>query len=45
LGRIPRPGEVVEAGGLRFEVLEATDRLVERLRISSLQPFSSKQSA
>jgi CBS domain containing-hemolysin-like protein len=45
LGRIPKAGETVEAGGLRFEVLDSTDRLVERLRISSLQPLSSKQSA
>ena len=45
LGHIPRPGEVAESDGLRFEVLEATDRLVERLRISSSQPISNKQSA
>ncbi len=45
LGRIPLPGEVVQEDGLRFEVLESTDRLVERLRISSSQPISSKQSA
>jgi CBS domain containing-hemolysin-like protein len=45
LGHIPKAGEVVEAGGLRFEVLESTDRLVERLRIRSLQPLSSKQPA
>jgi putative hemolysin len=35
--RIPQRGEVVEAEGLRFEVLESTDRRVERVRISSLQ--------
>jgi len=45
LGHIPHPGEVAETDGLRFEVLESTDRLVERLRISSVQPISSKQSA
>ena len=33
-GRIPRPGEVIEDSGLRFEVLESTDRRVERLRVS-----------
>jgi putative hemolysin len=33
LGRIPRPGEHVEADGLRFEVLASTDRRIERLRI------------
>jgi putative hemolysin len=45
LGRIPQPGEVVQEDGLRFEVLESTDRLVERLRISSIQPMGSTQSA
>lgn len=34
LGRIPDPGEVVEEDGLRYEILESTDRKVERLRIS-----------
>ena len=33
LGRIPREGEALEDGGLRFEVLNSTDRRVERLRI------------
>jgi putative hemolysin len=33
-GRIPRRGEVVEEDGLRFEVMESTDRLVERVRIT-----------
>jgi CBS domain containing-hemolysin-like protein len=37
-GRIPLPGEVVEEDGLRFEVLESTERRVERVRISLLQP-------
>jgi CBS domain containing-hemolysin-like protein len=37
-GRIPQPGEVVEEDGLRFEVLESTDRRVERVRITSRQP-------
>jgi CBS domain containing-hemolysin-like protein len=45
LGHIPRPGEVAEAGGLRLEVLESTDRLVERLRVSSALPLGNKQSA
>lgn len=36
-GRIPRAGEVLEAEGLRFEILESTDRRVERLRVSALQ--------
>ena len=33
-GRIPLPGEVVEDNGLRFEVLDSTDRRIERLRVS-----------
>jgi putative hemolysin len=33
-GHIPRPGEVIEESGLRFEVLESTDRRVEKLRVS-----------
>ncbi len=36
-GRIPQAGEIINAEGLRFEVLQSTDRRVERLRISSLQ--------
>ncbi len=36
-GRIPQQGEVVEAERLRFEILQSTDRRVERLRVSSLQ--------
>jgi CBS domain containing-hemolysin-like protein len=36
-GRIPQKGEVIEKDGLRFEVLESTDRRVERVRIS-VQP-------
>ena len=36
-GHIPRPGEVFEENGLRFEVLESTERRVERVRVS-LQP-------
>jgi putative hemolysin len=33
-GRIPKTGEVVEQDGLRLEVLQATDRKVERVRVS-----------
>ncbi len=32
-GRIPQRGEIVEEDGLRFEVLESTDRRVERVRV------------
>lgn len=35
-GRIPSKGEAVEDDGLRFEVLESTDRKVERVRITSI---------
>jgi len=35
-GRIPRKGEVVEDDGLRFEVLESTDRKVERVRVTAV---------
>jgi putative hemolysin len=41
-GRIPRRGEVVEEDGLRFEVLESTDRKVERVRVSAAQPRQLK---
>ena len=37
-GRIPQKGEVVEEDGLRFEVLEATERRVKRVRISVVEP-------
>ncbi|HWF91078.1 MAG TPA: hemolysin family protein [Terriglobales bacterium] len=37
-GRIPRRGETVEEDGLRFEVLDSTERRVERVRISTVQP-------
>ncbi len=32
-GHIPLPGEVVEEGDLRFEILESTARRVEKLRV------------
>lgn len=37
-GRIPQKGEVIEEDGLRFEVLQSTERRVERVRISVVQP-------
>ncbi len=37
-GRIPQKGEVVEEDGLRFEVLESTERRVKRVRISAVEP-------
>jgi len=36
-GHIPQPGEVVEQDGLRFEVLESTDRKVDRLRVGLVE--------
>ena len=41
-GHIPRVGEVVEDEGLRFEILESTDRKVERVRIKAAQPQQLK---
>ena len=41
-GRIPQRGEVVEEDGLRFEVLESTERRVERVRISVAKPRQMK---
>jgi putative hemolysin len=41
-GRIPRKGEVVEEDGLRFEVLDSTDRKVERVRVTAVQPQQLK---
>jgi putative hemolysin len=41
-GRIPHRGEVLEEEGLRFEVLDATERRVERVRISLAKPTQMK---
>jgi CBS domain containing-hemolysin-like protein len=41
-GRIPRKGEAVEEDGLRFEVVESTDRKIERVRVTSVQPQQMK---
>lgn len=41
-GRIPQKGEVIEEDGLRFEVLESTERRVERLRITVSEPRQMK---
>ncbi len=37
-GHIPAAGEVIEIEGLRFEVLQSTQRRVERVRISIARP-------
>lgn len=41
-GRIPGKGEVIEDDGLRFEVLDSTDRKVERVRVTAVQPRQLK---
>jgi putative hemolysin len=41
-GRIPQTGEVLEEDGLRFEVVESTDRKVERVRVTAVQPRQLK---
>jgi CBS domain containing-hemolysin-like protein len=40
VGRIPQPGEVIEEEGLRFEILDSTDRKIEKLRVSRKEPAS-----
>lgn len=44
-GRIPHAGETVEHDGLRFEVLESTDRRIERLRVSKVAVEHEPQKA
>ena len=41
-GRIPQKGEVIEDESLKFEVLESTDRRVERVRITTVEPKQMK---
>ncbi len=41
-GRIPKKGDVIEDEGFKFEVLESTDRKVERVRISTAEPKQMK---
>lgn len=40
VGRIPRAGEVIEEDGLKFEVLESTERKVQKVRVSRPLPQS-----
>ena len=42
-GHIPRPGESFEDNGLKFEVLESTERRVDRARVSLLTSSVKKQ--
>jgi putative hemolysin len=41
-GRIPQKGEILEDDGLRFEILDSTERRVKRVRISVVQPKQMK---
>jgi len=41
-GRIPQKGEVIEDDGLKYEVLDSTDRRVERVRITAAEPKQMK---
>ncbi|HZY61649.1 MAG TPA: hemolysin family protein [Edaphobacter sp.] len=40
-GHIPLPGEVVEEDGLRLEVLASTDRRIDRIRVSLVEPLAA----
>lgn len=42
-GRIPKIGEFFEENGLRFEVLDSTERRVERVRVSLQNESAPKQ--
>ena len=42
MGHIPQKGEVAEEGGLRFEVLDSSQRRVKRLRISLRVPQQAR---
>lgn len=41
-GRIPKRGEVIEDDGLTYEVLDSTERRVERVRIKTAEPKQMK---
>lgn len=41
-GRIPQKGEVIQEDGLRLEVLQASDRRIERVRVSIPNPRQMK---
>ncbi len=41
-GRIPKQGDVIEQDGLRLEVLQASERRVERVRVSFTHPRQMK---
>ena len=41
-GHIPHPGEVVEEKGLRFQVLAATDRRIDRIHVTLAEPSEAE---
>jgi putative hemolysin len=41
LGRVPKPGEIIERDGIRVEVLSSDEMRVEQVRLSQLQPHES----
>jgi len=43
MGRIPEKGAAVEEGGLRFEVLQATKRRIEKLRVQRVAHAQDQQ--
>jgi CBS domain containing-hemolysin-like protein len=43
MGHIAQPGETLEESGLRFEVLQSTDRRIERLRVTRVNPEAESQ--
>lgn len=45
LGRIPKQGEVVESQGFRFEIVEADDRRILRVRAHRSEPASGPTAA
>jgi CBS domain containing-hemolysin-like protein len=45
VGRIPHSGEVIEEDGLRFEILESTERKVQKVRVSRPLPQSQAPGA
>ena len=45
LGRVPVVGEIVEAAGIRFEVLDAEPTRIERVIVTRLAPESEESTA
>jgi CBS domain containing-hemolysin-like protein len=45
VGHIPQPGEIIEDEGLRFEILESTERKVEKVRVSPAHPQAPAERA